>query len=343
MNDKHSRRWGWHAPLALSRRVALALCVVLTCAAFASAAAEPGRCDRQCLQRAVDGYLAAMLAHDAARISAQGAVRYTENTIPLILGQGLWATLSALESYKIYIADPEDGEVAYIGTLRENGIGAILALRLKVVGGRIREAEALVHRNAADTSELEKRGEPDAQWSESLPAGEHPSREQLVRAADLYFWGLTHLDGNRVPFADDCVRVLDGTQDTLNPADRSFMFGSLNPSALTCRQNLNNGIWAYIHSIHPRRYVVDRERGIVLGLVRYNHPGNVTIAHVPNVGDVKYPAFIIRPSSLEAAEFFKIRGEKIHLIQAVTLGVPYLQPDGWGRCDQTCAGRPAQE
>jgi hypothetical protein len=330
-------------PASIALLVALVACMMLGLAAPARAAVEPGGCDRQCLQGAADGYLAAMLAHDPGRISAHGAVRYTENTIALALGQGLWATLSALGPYKIYVADPQDGELAYIGTIRENGIGAILALRLKVVGGRIREAEALVHRNAADTAELEKRGAPSPLWSEALSAGEHPSREQLEHAADLYFWGLTHNDGNKVPFAEDCVRVLDGTQDTLNPADRSFMFGSLNPSALTCRQNLNNGIWAYIHSIHPRRYVVDRERGIALAFVRYNHPGNVTIAHVPNVGDVKYPPFIIRPSSLEAAEFFKIVAGRIHLVQAVTLGVPYLQPDGWGRCDQTCAGRPAQE
>ncbi len=306
-------------------------------------AADSARCDRVCLDSVVDGYLAAMLAHDPARVATNAGARYTENTIPLGLGKGIWATLSALGPYKIYIDDPEDGQVAYIGTLRENGIGVILALRLKVVGRRIQQAEALVHRNAAETAELEKRGQPSPLWSEPLPRGDHPSREQLVHAADLYFWGLTHNNGNKVPFAEDCVRVLDGTQDTLNPADRTFMFGSLNPSALTCRENLNNGIWAYIHSIHPRRYVVDRERGVALAFVRYNHPGNVTVAHVPNVGDVKYPPFIIRPSSLEAAEFFKIEGGKIHLIQAVTLGVPYLQPDGWERCDETCRDHPAVE
>jgi hypothetical protein len=324
------------------RRSALAM---LTIAAFAGMAqgAEPDRCDRACLDSVVDNYLTAMLAHDPARVATSAAVRYTENTIPLALGQGMWATLSALGEYKIYIDDPEDGEVAYIGSVRENGIGALVALRLKVVGRRIAEAEALVHRNAMDTADLEKRGQPSPLWSEPLPRGDHPTRAKLVDAADLYFWGLTHNNGDKVPFAEDCVRVLDGTQDTLNPADRTFMFGSLNPSALTCRQNLNNGIWAYIHSIHPRRYVVDRERGIALAFVRYNHPGNVTVAHVPNVGDVKYPPFIIRPSSLEAAEFFKIEGGEIHLIQAVTLGVPYLQPDGWGRCDESCRDRPALE
>lgn len=329
-------------PVAISL---LALGVLLAGAAAVESSAQTPRCDRQCLDSIADRYLAAMLAHDPMRIAAAGAqVRYTENTIPLAVGQGLWKTLSALTPYRIYITDPEDGEVAYIGTVRENGIGAILALRLKVEGRRIREAEALLHRNAADTADLEKRGEPSPLWSQPLPQGDHPSRAALVHAADLYFWGLTHNNGNQVPFADDCVRVLDGSQDTLNPSDKSFMFGSLNPSALTCRQNLNNGIWGYIHSIHPRRFeVVDREHGIVLALVRYNHPGDVTVAHVPHVGDVKYPPFIIRPSSLEAAEFFKIEGGKIHLIQAVTLGVPYLQPDGWGRCDQTCAGRPAQE
>jgi hypothetical protein len=310
----------------------------------AAAAAGPGgadessRCDRQCLTSTVEGYLAAMLAHDPARIAPGGQhLRYTENTIPLSLGQGLWATLSALGPYKIYLSDPEDGEAAYIGSIRENGIGAILALRLKVEGRHIREAEALVHRNPRDAAALEARGQPSPLWSQPLPPGDHPSRAELVRETDLYFQGILHLDGNRVPFANDCNRVLDGTQDTNNPADTGFMFGSLNPSALGCRANLNTRVWAYIRAIDPRRYVVvDRQRGEVLGFFMFNHPGTVTTTDIPGIGTVKMPPVTLRPFSVQVAELFKIEGGQIHRIEGVELTLPYLQPDPWGPCRRAC-------
>ncbi len=316
----------------------LALCVGLIGPSAASAASESGRCDRACLDSFLDGYLTAMLAHDPARISTNERVRYTENTIPLALGQGLWATLSALGPYRINIDDPEHGEVAYLGSIRENGIGAILALRLRVGNHRLSEAEALVHRNPQDAAALEQRGRPSPLWSEPLPRSDHPSREQLIHTTDLYFQGILHLDGNRVPFAEDCNRVLDGTQDTNNPADRSFMFGSLNPSALGCRDNMNTRIWAYIRAIDPRRYVViDRERGEVLGFFMFNHTGTVTTTDIPGVGTVKMPPVTLRPFSVQVAELFKIQGGKIHLIEGVELTLPYMQPDAWEPCKNACA------
>jgi hypothetical protein len=325
----------------LAALASLTLCIGLAASNGTSAAAESGRCDRACLDSLVDGYLAAMLAHDPARIATSERVRYTENTIPLALGQGVWATLSSLGPYKIYIADPEDGAAAYIGSIRENGIGAILALRLKVTGRRISEAEALLHRNPQDAAELERLGKPSPLWSERLPPGDHPSREQLIHTTDLYFQGILHLDGNMVPFANDCNRVLDGTQDTNNPGDRSFMFGSLNPSALGCRDNMNTRVWAYIRAIDPRRYVViDRERGEVLGFFMFNHTGTVTTTNIPGVGTVKMPPVTLRPFSVQVAELFKIKGGKIHQIQGVELTLPYMQPDAWKPCKSPCGSSP---
>lgn len=311
-------------------RKLVALVSLAFCAQQSVVASAAARCDRACLEAFADKYLSAVQAHDPSRVPAVRKVRFTENTVSLKLGQGLWQTLDAPGSYKVYVADEEAGQVAFIGTIRENGVPAILALRLRVKGGKLSEAEAILHRSPREAEALEKQGAPSGAWSEALPEGEHPSRGALIRATDLYFEGIVHVDGNRVPFAEDCIRVLDSTQDTLNPDDKSFTFGPVNPSAMSCRDNMNTRVWKYIHSIEPRRYeLVDRERGLVLAFAQFNHPGTTLYADIPGAGRFKMPNFVIRPSSLVLFELFKVQGGLIHRIHGITLGVPYLQPDSW--------------
>jgi hypothetical protein len=46
--------------------------------------------------------------------------------------------------YKLYFADPKNGQAGFYGTLEEHGHPAILGLRLKIENRRISEIEALV-------------------------------------------------------------------------------------------------------------------------------------------------------------------------------------------------------
>ena len=46
-------------------------------------------------------------------------VRNTENNVALMVGDGLWGTISALGSYDLRFADPVTGQVAYFGTVSE--------------------------------------------------------------------------------------------------------------------------------------------------------------------------------------------------------------------------------
>jgi len=147
-----------------------------------------------------------------------------------------------------------------------------------------------------------------------------------------------HRDGKRVPFAQDCSRILDGTRDINNPEDRSFTYGSFNPSALDCSENMN--VWASITSIDPRRYlVIDRERGTVFGVFMFLHRGNVTTMDIPSVGTVDLPPEVLRPFTTEVAEVFKIEHGKIRRIVGAVIVLPYMQPDGWTRCASACDRR----
>src|ERR1700722_18424188 len=115
--------------------VAVATALVATHVAVTGATESlAGSCDRQCLTRRVDDYLAALMAHDPARLAVTPSVRFTENAAPLALGDGLWGTFGEIGSYRIDFADPQTGDVALFAIITENSLPSILTLRLKVKG-----------------------------------------------------------------------------------------------------------------------------------------------------------------------------------------------------------------
>jgi hypothetical protein len=78
-------------------------------AAFAgmSVNASAAKCDRACLDKTVDTYIAAMVAHDPSQVAFATDVKFVENTVPMKPGEGLWKTASeAPSTFKIYIPDP---------------------------------------------------------------------------------------------------------------------------------------------------------------------------------------------------------------------------------------------
>lgn len=288
-------------------------------------------CDYACLTGFMDQYLTALAAHDPHRLPLAANVKFTENTIPLKLGDALWGTISGMGTYKVYFADPHTGQVGTETTIRENGTPAILVVRLKVLNRKITEVETVVRRGAEPAQNLEKFGQPNAAWLEPVPLAEQTPRAIMLKDANLYFDGIVHLSGDMVPFDEKCNRILDGTQDTNNPAyNEGWANGTYNPAALGCRENMNTKIWAYIKSVDPRRFmIVDEKMGIVFGFFMFNHPGTVLTADVPGVGKIPMPANAKRPFSVEVAEFFKIQNGKIRQVEGVQLALPYKSPIGW--------------
>ena len=92
--------------------------------ADASTGPIPLNCNRACLENLVDQYLAAVVAHDPKRLPLSADVKYTENDQLMELGDGFWKTAQARGKYTHIWADPEFGQVAYMGTMREAGAAA---------------------------------------------------------------------------------------------------------------------------------------------------------------------------------------------------------------------------
>jgi hypothetical protein len=321
----------------LASMAALLLCSFATYVTAAlpagrqQATASEGSCDYTCLTGMMDLYLKALVAHDPKQIPLAERAKFTENTIPLKFPSGLWRTISGMGTYKLYFADPQTGQVGFEGTIRENGTPAILLLRLRVVNRKISEIETLVHRNAQDAEALEKFGRPNEVWLQPAEGSKQTSREEMLKAAKSYFQGILHSAGDSVPFDPRCNRILDGYQDTNNPTAKGwFDKDSFKPDSMGIRENMNTGIWTYIKSIDPQRYlVVDEKIGIVFGVFMFNHPGNVKSVEVKGVGTVPMPPVTQRPSSVEMGEFFKIEGGKIRQIEGISIALPYGASTGW--------------
>jgi hypothetical protein len=294
-------------------------------------------CDRACLIGVMDQYRSALLAHDVTRLPLASDVRYTENTISLPLGKGLWATANGFGNYKQYFADPTSGQVGFIGIVKENDIPAILAVRLKIVNRQITEIEAIVPRESKSASTLDASGGPLALWDEVLPPPERRSRQQLVSITNSYFEAIVHSNGSLAPFDKDCRRAENGSYSALNP-DPTLTWdpkSSFRPYKLGCEDQLNTGIWSYIRNIRDRRFpIVDEERGLVVALIMFDHPGTVRYFDAPGFGRVNNPPEFLKPTSMEIFEAFKIRNGLILQVAAEGGFLPYGITSGWEKTSE---------
>src|SRR5205809_107899 len=153
--------------------------------AEASTGPIPLNCNRACLEGVVDQYLAALVAHDPKRLPLSADVMYTENDQAMDVGDGFWKTAEGLGNYKHIFADPEFGQVAFMGTMREAGAVLLMSLRLRLELGRITEIESIYYRQGgggpSGIADLDKPGyKPEDLWFKSIPAASRPTRQEMI-------------------------------------------------------------------------------------------------------------------------------------------------------------------
>jgi hypothetical protein len=286
-------------------------------------------------------YLDAMLNQKVGDDLFARNVRFTENGIQLPLGkEGLWWGMSGLDGYRFYVPDIETQQVAMIGTVKENmsnggvnndqGNNVAVAIRLKIVEGKITEVEQLAIRPAVQlggpgggrggagrggaapaaapaapapttADRVLAMGKPHEMFFATIPENERESREDLVRDANYYFTALARHDSKGYyPFTKDCMRFENGMMST-NDCLANFTGTSLN--------NI-------VDRIRDRRFVaVDRERGIVFAFGFFDH-------------------YRIN-WTWQLAELFKIENGKIRRIEAVFHQAPFGISSGWSTYERS--------
>src|SRR5690349_14313855 len=158
----------------------------------------PLNCNRACLEDVVNQYLAALVAHDPKRLPLSKDAMYTENDQPIEPGDGFWKTVEGRGNYTHIWADPDFGQVAYMGTMREAGAPLLMSLRLRVELGRITEIETVYFKPGGagpnNIATMDAPFKPEDMWFKSIPPAQQMSRQELISVADGYFTGLQHND-----------------------------------------------------------------------------------------------------------------------------------------------------
>jgi hypothetical protein len=315
-----------------------AVAIVLAVTAFG----QSKTCNRACLEGYVDKYLDAMVAHDPAKSPFARGVKFTENGQRLEPGDGLWNTMTAKGTFRLFVTDVQAQQVAFLGSITEAGNGAVIGLRLKIRNNQITEAEHFVQRSPNSAAGFERMG---YKWTETVPPAERMSREELVKTANMYFSGMQKNDGKGdYPFADDCNRIENGGLTTNQPTPP----GGTRPDPKTatgysgqwsCMEQFKSGLLHFVTRIRDRRYVaVDPERGLVFSLIFFDHSAGDT-RNFETPDGRKVTAGPQQPWTWQLVELFEIRKGKLHQIQAIMERAPYGMNSGWSAWEDGLSDR----
>ncbi|MEO6368438.1 MAG: hypothetical protein ABIP38_10655, partial [Steroidobacteraceae bacterium] len=294
----------------------------LVCALFLLASASPSFADqavswapnarengalpatsRAELYAVLDRYLAALKAKDSSRVDWATQVRNTENNVALMVGDGLWRTITALGAYDLRFADPQLGEVGFFGTVTETEETAAFTLRLKIVDKRVVEVETLVVRQLDSGIKFEgQKFEHKPALNEVLPPAQRLPRPRMISLANGYFDTLQLNDGTLfTKFHANCKRVENGVQTTNNPN-----FAVVPVSRLGCEEQFKAGNYRYDTRLRARRFtLVDEERGLVLAAGFIDHSGELTEYSLTD--GTKVRSTVHRPHSFYLLELFKLK------------------------------------
>lgn len=311
---------------------------IISCQANASTGTVPINCDRACLESLVEQYLSAVVAHDPGRLPLSKDVIYTENDQVLQIGDGFWKTVAGRGKYTHIFSDPEAGQVAYMGTMREAGEPLLMSLRLRVELGRITEVESILFKPGGggpnNIADMDKPYRPEEIWFKSIPPDQQMSRQELIAVADGYFTGLQKNDGKGIngtgtyPFTSDCHRIENGAPTTNVPRSPGLPKDAIDIFSMDCMSQFKLGIYFVVQNIHSRRYpVVDRERGIVWAHAIFDQ-GTVNKGILSDGRPYEFK-FFNRPSSILVTEAFLIDKGKIRRVEMIGPSVAYHLNSPW--------------
>ena len=293
----------------------------MACVGIPYQASDGWSCTRKCLVDIMDQYLDALAKNDPSGVPLAEDVMLVENTEKTPLGKGLWGTATGGPTdFKIYTADPDAGEVAFMGVIEENKKPTIAAIRLKVVDHRVKEIDHLVV-HSGDEPLHPNMSKVRPALLERLPKLERVPNERMREIANSYYESILQGNGDVATFADECQRrenggisVNDQTQTSEEAAKDDFSIFR----KMKCGEQMNTGIWSYITDITDRRILaIDEEKGLVFAFSIFRHSGEPKVMKIIGVPGITERLNEWGPFELPAAHVFKIRNGKIYEIEAI--------------------------
>jgi len=254
---------------------ALVLCV-------SASAAAAGNCNREDLEAAVDGYLAAQRAGHRDALPAAPVTRYFEQQQPISPEASIVNTPLAIDFHRSILDETSCQTFTEIVVLDEAHPYAI-GTRLRVVADTITELEAMV------TDEGDWLFNPQVTFDRSsaegwdiLPESARSDRATLEAAANAYFDQFFSGPGTvEVPWGRPCNRLEGGAYTGNGSAEDS------------CDVGVPSGM-----NISHRRFVVDEAMGAVVGFVQFG------------------------PNALPDTHLFRLENGRIRYVHTLTVCAP---------------------
>ncbi|MBX5461424.1 MAG: hypothetical protein IRZ28_10085 [Steroidobacteraceae bacterium] len=300
--------------------------------AIPQAAPDPSAapCDRECLIGFADRYMEALVRRDPGSLPWAPVVRFTENSVPLMIGEGLWGSIRKKWANPLRIADPSTGNVVWFGVIEEHDAPAYYGMRLKVQGGRISEVETVVSRkfNPGPFGDPAK-FQIDPTFDAVLAPAQRQSRERLQSLVDGYFATQQRNDGTLFTQIDPaCQRRENGEWVTQGKGGSAVIVAEPASLAKGCEAQLRLGLYRPMDRFRDRRFpVIDVERGLVvaMGFADFS-VADTTYTDAKGRTHKTRDAY---PSSREAFEIFSIRDGRISRIDALSVFQPLGMPSPW--------------
>jgi hypothetical protein len=312
--------------------------IALVAIAGMAQAADAGL-DRAALLKLGDAYLAALVAHDPAKVPLAGDVKMVENVKRIKPGEGLWKTATAVPTdFKIVVPDPVLQEVGGLVVMQNDGKPAQVGFRLKLVNGKIVEAEHMVVAMRDNNNPMLQKPRP-AMLME-IPDEYADSHGRLIYIAKSYYDALDNNNGHLAPFASDCERHENGMRTapfggpSLGgvgiPGSKAPLPASL-LGMQDCTAQIDSGAFQYITTIENRRVeIADTVTGLAIGFSHFRHPmtqKKFKITGNPNRQEADMSNQ--RAFDMPALHIYKIWGGQIHEIEAIGIVADYNSPTGW--------------
>lgn len=287
-------------------------------------------CDRKCLIGLADTYTTAMVTQKPDTVPWAPRVRFTENSVPLMIGDGLWGSGRQKSTAPLYVTDVATGNVIWYGVVHEHDQPSYLALRLKVVDGRISEAESAVGRKQspgpfADAAAYKL----DPLFDQVLPPALRSPRERLEDLVQGYYSTKQRNDGTIfTQFDDACLRRDNGLDVTDGAGNAAVVAPAKATGVKGCEAQFKLGLYKPVDRVRSRRILaVDEERGLVVANAfadfELDRPRYTTTDGTIRETQEK------SPSAREGIDLFKIRNGKIVRVDSVSVFQPYGMRSPW--------------
>ena len=301
-------------------RIAALLAAAAATIAFSAPAAAQS-CDEACLLALADRTVAAVAAKDYRSLPWADPVTFTENNIPLQIGDAWWGSTGSNVGPRAFsMADTTTGDAIWVGTIWDHDEPSFGIVRINAPDGKIADVEVIAGRQRWPIPFGEARAfSLSPRMAQAVSTADQRSRERLIDLADGYLSTKQRNNGTLLAsFAPGCEMIENGVQMTSAE-------GEIEPRSKDCASVFRAGLFAPVDRIRDRRFpLVDPARGLVLAIsVQDLSARNVSFQ---TTDGKTVPLKRQYPMSRLVAELIKIEGDRIVRSEAVVTSLPYYMP-----------------